>query len=165
MSAAARGAALLALLAASAAGTAQPPPIELSDSSGRRVALGAEQPGLPPRLLVVSDRGGSRFSKRWSRRLVGLEPALRLIDVAHLADVPAVARPLVRRAFRDSPAVLLDWHGALARRFGFEPDRVNVYLLDAAGRLLLAASGGDAEEDLAGVVARLEEALAAGSPP
>jgi hypothetical protein len=129
------------------------PPLVFQDYRGKSVSVGAEEAGSAPRLIVASDRAASRFSRRWLARLSS-DPGVRIVEVAHITGVPALVRPLVRRAFRGTP-VLLDWKGALASRYGFEPARVNLYLIDASGRLLLAESGGDSDADLARVVARI----------
>jgi hypothetical protein len=153
------------LSAAIATGEEPAAPLVFQDHKGGRVVVGVEDADAGPRLILASDRGGSRFSRRWLARMSALEPRLRIIEVAHLAGVPAPVRPLVRRAFRGSPSVLLDWKGALASSYGFRPRRVNVYLIDSNGRLRLAESGGDSDEDLARVVTSIEQAVAEASSP
>jgi hypothetical protein len=103
----------------------------LRDQFGREAVVLPVSAG--PVVILYSDRAGTREARAWLGTLaIG---GCILIEVAQLAEVPAVARPFVRRSFRNSSAVLLDWRGRLAARLGFQHGHANLYLFDSAGRL------------------------------
>lgn len=118
-------------LSSSAAAPGAASRVVLEDQFGREAVVVPVPAG--PVVVLYSDRTGAREAGAW---LSALETGVCvLIEVAQLAEVPAIARPFVRRSFRNSSAVLLDWRGRLAERLGFEPGRANLYLFDRAGRL------------------------------
>ncbi|MGZ8413901.1 MAG: hypothetical protein ACXW05_14320 [Gemmatirosa sp.] len=112
----------------------------LSDQFGR-VHDAAEYRGRTL-LLVGAGRGGRETGTAWVEHLralqdtVGGAPVLPVVAVADLRGVPRLLRRLVRSRFPDDPgrAVLLDWDGALARRFDFDTERCTILLVGPTGR-------------------------------
>lgn len=126
------GAALLGLVLAATLLAAEPE-VVLNDQFGRRSAV------LPvtvaPAVVVYSDGAGATEAGPWLRRL--RSGSCHVIEVANLVDVPAIARPIVRRRFRDAGPVLLDWRGELAHVLGFVSGHANLYLFGGGGQLLV----------------------------
>ena len=144
---------------------AQAANLVLEDAHGRQLTVRAEAPHHQL-VILCSDREGARYGKRWLAEIRAVEPRPPLVEVAHLAGVPAVARPVVRRAFRGSSIVLLDWRGEIEHRYGFVPGHVNVYLIDRDGGLLLRTHGGESTADLSRFLAAMRtEASGPSEPP
>lgn len=131
------------------------PVLVVEDVHGDAVTLVPAAASVQRLVILCSDRGGSKFSRSWLAALRAAEGLPDLVEIANLESVPWVARPFVRRAFRDSASVLLDWKGVVRQRYGFDRDRVNVYLLDRYGNLLLKASGTEPSDELAQFIQRI----------
>ncbi|NGP53040.1 hypothetical protein [Thioalkalivibrio sp. XN8] len=125
------GAALVGLVLAAL--LAAEPAVVLDDQFGRRSAV------LPvtgaPAVVVYSDGAGAIEAGPWLKRL--RRGSCHVIEVANLVEVPAIARPIVRRRFRAASRVLLDWRGELASVLGFVSGHANLYLFGAGGQLLV----------------------------
>ena len=112
----------------------------LSDQFGR-VHDAAEYRGRAL-LLVGAGRGGRASGTAWVETLRRLQEdsggavALPVVAVADLRGVPRLLRRMVRGRFPDDrrQAVLLDWDGSLARRFGFDAERCTIVLIGPTGR-------------------------------
>lgn len=113
--------------------------ITLADVTGREWDLAAR--AGQPAVLIYSDREGSRHTAPWLRVAKDYGDRCVLVEVADLSSAPRVARPFVRRAFRQHPGVLLDWRGEIGHAFGFEAGQPNVYVLDTGGHLVTHLRG------------------------
>lgn len=98
-------------------------------------------------IVVYADRGGSKQTRPWLQALASSH--CTVVEAAALQAVPAVARPFVKRAFRKSPQVHLDWHGRIAAVFGFVENSANVYVFDKAGVLAMHLHGAAEADKLA----------------
>ena len=85
------------------------------------------------------------------------EGACPVVEAANLDAVPFFARPFVRNAFEDAAPVVLDWHGEIGERLGFEPDSVNLYLVDSDGALVAHFRGEAGPRSTTRLKARMEE--------
>jgi len=96
-------------------------------------------------ILVGAGRGGRDAGTAWVEHLRAVQDsgggadtlqAVPVVAVADLRGVPRLLRRLVRGRFPDDRrrAVLLDWDGALARRFGFDTERCTLLVVGPSGR-------------------------------
>ena len=96
-------------------------------------------------IVVAAGRGGRDAGTAWVEHLRALQdsarddavlPALPVVAIADLRGVPRLLRRLVRGRFPEDRrrAVLLDWDGALARRFGLDVDRCTLLVVGPSGR-------------------------------
>ena len=118
-------------------------------------------------LLVGGDRQASDASRTQAQAVRELlkdrgRPltSVEIIRVADLRGVPAVLRSMVSKKMQKkySVPVLLDWGGALVGRYEFEPEVVNIALIERTGRaVLLPDTGLSAEEQIQRVEQALEE--------
>jgi predicted transcriptional regulator len=110
-------------------------------------------------VLIDGDRTGSNFSGVWGRAVRARYkapdyPQLKIIFAAHLTSAPGFLHGFVRSKFMSKDAahpaspILLDWQGAIARRYGFRDDVANVYVIDRDGILRYKGSGRGTESDL-----------------
>lgn len=97
-------------------------------------------PETTPVVLVYSDRQGSALARPWLDKLD--DAGIAIVEIAHLGTVPAIARLFVRRGFRNSSPVFLDWRGDIADSLGFNEHLPNLYLFGDDGRLCRHLSGG-----------------------
>jgi hypothetical protein len=105
-------------------------------------------------LLVFSGRTTADDGVAWGRLLPAAVaeaggPAVRVVGIGAMGAVPALVRPLVRRALRDQPPLPLDWDDTVARRFGYAAGAVRVVLVDDTGRARAGASGAPTSEVVA----------------
>jgi hypothetical protein len=120
--------------------------------------------------LVYADREGSGHTSPYVRaardRWEAGGDGPRLLQAADLRGVPGVLKGYARGRFRQPTssgarrtAVLLDWRGDIAARFGAQPKLANVYVLDADGRLVWSASGTGSAEEVASFMTAVGEVL------
>lgn len=115
-------------------------------------------------LLTIADKKGSEQIAGWVAPVK--KQFARRVDIRGLADVSAVPWPLralVRREFRKSQSypVMLDWSGDVVKSFAYEPDKANVLLLDARGKILKRFSGAADAAAVQDLSAAIDSALAA----
>ena len=116
-------------------------------------------------VLVYAERRGASAALRLGRSLherftaATGDPAVSVIPVACLAEVPrlfhGMARSLLRR---ESPHVVvwIDFHGALQRAVGLKANVANVAIVDRHGRLDGVHAGDFAQPFLEAVAADIE---------
>ena len=96
-------------------------------------------------LLVGAANGGRVAAAAWVETLRAVQDdttgervprTVPVVAVADLRGVPRLLRRFVRARFPRDPerAVLLDWDGSLARRFGFDGAQSTILLVDPSGR-------------------------------
>jgi hypothetical protein len=126
----------------------------LEDQFGAEFALeGAHERAF---VIVYSDRAGSKLTRPWREFLDGYADSIEVIGAANLGSAPRIARPYIRKAFDKAPPTLLDWKGALAERFGFEPEVPNIYVFERTGELRGALSGPGSKSELTALRELLE---------
>ena len=106
-------------------------------------------------VMLVSDQRGSQYSDEWERGIRGSFPAtehpqgVRVVSIANLHNVPFFIRRFVKSKFPkdEQVPIWLDWHGQIAKAYGFEENYCNVFTFDESGTLVhrMAATGVDPE--------------------
>jgi len=122
--------------------TNAPAKIELKDQFDAPQVLSFPRTNLT--LLTIADRKGSEQIAAWVAPLAKeFGPNLDVRGIADMSAVPRLLRGTVKSAFRkqQSYPVMLDWSGAVVRKFHPKPDLVNVFLLDQRGAILLRYEG------------------------
>jgi len=101
-----------------------------------------------PLLLIICDRSSGRFGPAWGRALdahLGSNWRARtsVVPVAQMPGLPRFLRGFAKGRFphQSDQAVLLDWDNVLSKAYGFHPGNCNLFVFDAAGRLLQRAYG------------------------
>jgi len=139
-------------IAATAARAAET--LVLEDQFGAEFTLeGAHERAF---VIVYSDRAGSKLTRPWREFLDGYADSVAVIGAANLGSAPRIARPFIRKAFDKAPPTLLDWKGALAERFGFEPEVPNIYVFESTAELHGVLSGHGSAAELAALRELLE---------
>jgi len=131
--------------------TNAPACIELPDQFEKAQKLSFPNTNLT--VLTIADRKGSEQIAGW------IEPVAKRfgpqVDVRGIADVSAVPRLLrgtVRSAFRkeQSHPVMMDWSGAVVKKFSPKADVTTLLLIDGQGKILHrfegAAKAADTQE-------------------
>jgi len=117
--------------------TNAPASIELPDQFEQPQKLSFPNTNLT--VLTIADRKGSEQIAGW------VEPVAKRfgtrVDVRGIADVSAVPRLLrgtVRSAFRKEQThpVMMDWSGAVVKKFAPAEDAATVLLIDGQGKIL-----------------------------
>jgi len=105
--------------------------------------------------LIDGDREGSKFNGVWGRAARDrYKQDIKIVFAAHLSSVPGFMHGFVRGKFlskdpsHPTGRVLLDWNGAIARKFGFHDNVANVYVIDRDGVLRYTGSGQAAAAEL-----------------
>ena len=140
------------------------PGFELPDQFGTNHQINFPQP--QPLVLIVADRKGSEQIEAWVAALkLRYGGRLKLTGVADVGGAPGWVRGLIRKKFRTQYAcpILLDWSGKLPAALKCQSDVANVFLLDAAGRVLATERGECAEASLPRLTRMADLALGAKS--
>ncbi len=127
-----------------------------------------------PLIVVGAGRGGRDAGTAWVEQLRAMQGgpdaagalpagALPVVAVADLRGVPRLLRRLVRGRFPEdrARAVLLDWEGSLARRFGFDSERCTLLVVGPGGRAHLRTTSAAVDTALARTLLREAAALTA----
>lgn len=137
-------AAALAWLCANLALGAEAVRLEDQNGSLRTMAF----PAAKPIILTIADREGSKQLEPWVRALKErLGDRVAFEGVADLSRVPKPLRGLVLRRFKSTQnyPVMLDWEGAVPKRYKAVEGAANVFLLSKSGEVLKHATGQAAE--------------------
>lgn len=123
-------------------------------------------------LLVYGDRGGSDYFDAWRNPVIEkykslTNAPLRIQSVANLNGIPEFMHAYVKKRFVEgstksnkSPiSVLLDWHGEIARLFGFQEHLANIYLIDRSGIVRLVIAGKGTKEEVNVFLGVIDEVL------
>lgn len=135
------------------------PRFTLMDSDGEPFAF--TFPREKPVLLTFADQGGHEQMDAW------LEPLLKRYGeriehkaVAWLEFVPASMRAVVLKVVQQSyDWVLLDWNGAVAKRYRCKANAANVFLVSKDGRILFEDHGPATKKRLKEAYKILDEEL------
>lgn len=95
-----------------------------------------------PVIVLVANKGGSKYSRQWSPALRDSLVAwswtdVKVLGVAHMAGVPFFLKGMVKGKLPKEPAkwMLLDWKGKFYKAYECTKDTCNVLLFDAESRL------------------------------
>lgn len=123
-----------------------------------------------PIVFMISDKGGSQYSKQWSKAIYEAMDArgvdrIRIVPVPQLGIVPDLARGLARKMVADDLGgmfALLDWESTFTEKYALEKGRANYLLFDAQGALLRKESVQELDEavlqDLVDEIVKVMEA-------
>ena len=146
--------ALLALLCATstiAASSQRAAPIEftLTDQDGQTRVV--DYPRAKVTVFVVADQKGSAEIAGWIAPLYErYKSGIEISGIAALPGIPPMFHGLFRREFKKrlTYPVMLDWSGDVARRFGYEKQRAQLFVIGKDGRIALTQSGAADEQAL-----------------
>ena len=154
--------ALLSLLIGTSALAATPQrtaPIEftLSDQDGRTRVI--EYPRATVSVFVVADQKGSAEIAGWIAPIYArYGTRVEIAGIAALPGIPSLFHGLFRREFKKrlTYPVMLDWTGDVARSFGYEKDRAELFVIGKDGRVALRQSGAANDRALAEVFREID---------
>ena len=150
---------LLVLVTGNAMASKQPLPIEftLTDQNGQRRVV--QYPREKISVFVVADQKGSGDIAGWIAPLYArYQEQVEISGIAALPGIPPMFHALFRREFKKrlTYPVMLDWDGAVARSFGYENERAELFVIGRDGRVALRRSGPANERALAQVIAEID---------
>ncbi len=114
----------------------------LTDQFGNETAI--KFPSDKPVVLVFGDREGSKQVENWVRPVYAeFTDRIYIFGIAELSAVPRLARPAVRRIIRSKSKnpIMLDWTGSVARSYGCENGKANVFVVDRDGKVAAVRRG------------------------
>ncbi len=149
--------ALFSLLIAAPALAATSPraaPIEftLTDQDGQTRVV--DYPREKVSVFVVADQKGAAEIAGWIQPLYArYQNRIEISGIAALPGIPPMFHGLFRREFKKrlTYPVMLDWNGEVARSFGYEKARAELFVIGKDGRVALRQSGAANERGLAEV--------------
>ncbi len=94
-------------------------------------------------VVLVANKGGSLYSRKWSRTLRdslavwSWTDRVTVLGVAHMSGVPFFLKGFVKGKLPKDPKdwLLLDWKGQFFKSYELSGDTCNVLLFDVEGRL------------------------------
>ncbi len=112
-------------------------------------------PTEKPVLLTFADQGGSEQMEAWNKPLLSrYEGRVERRAVAWLEAIPTLMRGAVEKVIQTTyDYVLMDWSGAVAKRYRCKANAANVFLISKDGFILFEHHGKMTKK-------RLEEAFA-----
>ncbi len=135
------------------------PRFTLMDSDGE--PFGFSFPLEKPVLLTFADQGGHEQMDAWTEPLLErYGERLEHKAVAWLAFIPASMRTVVLKIVQQSyDWVLLDWNGAVAKRYRCKANVANVFLVSKDGHILFENHGKATKKRLKKAYETLDEEL------
>ncbi|MFO1488112.1 MAG: hypothetical protein U1F65_06520 [Verrucomicrobiota bacterium] len=116
--------------------------------------------------LTIADRRGSEQIAGWVAPIQHrFGSRISICGIADVSAVPRFMRGFIKRQFQRAQThpVMLDWSGDAVRAFAYSPDKVNVLVIDGAGKILKRLAG-PADETLVKEVGDLMDAALKSSP-
>lgn len=113
-------------------------------------------------VLAFGDREGSEQIESWVTPLYGrYQERVDIHGVAVLGSVPSMARGIVRRIVKSQTKqpVMLDWSGAVAKKYDYTGDGANIVVIDRSGKILLRAAGAADDESLRRVYGQIDKLI------
>ena len=153
--------ALLSLLVAATA-LAAPVEFTLTDQDGQTRVV--DYPRAKVTVFVVADQKGSAEIAGWIAPLYKrYEDRIEISGIAALPGIPPMFQGLFRREFKKrlTYPVMLDWSGDVARSFGYEKERAELYVIGKDGRVALRRTGVANERALTEVFSEVDRLRAA----
>lgn len=111
----------------------QAPGFTLIDQFGHQTILHFPQP--TPIAILFSDRHSRSLAGPWVEALTAVSVPFRTITIACIGWIPTMLQPMLRKAFRQSKPVLLDWNDTTAKQYGYSGGFLLV-LITPAGRIV-----------------------------
>lgn len=117
-------------------------PFLLKDQYNNEISF--ELPRQKVTILAIADKDGAEQLEEWLRPLV--EKYGDKVDfqgIAELSGVPGIAKGIVRNVIKKKTAhpIMLDWKGDVSRRYGFQKDTANLFLIDKEGNIVARRFG------------------------
>ena len=155
---------VLMLTPAIAATSQRAAPIEftLTDQDGQTRVV--DYPRDKVTVFVVADQKGSAEIAGWIAPLYArYENRIEISGIAALPGIPPMFQCLFRREFKKrlTYPVMLDWSGDVARSFGYEKQRAELFVIGKDGRVALRQTGAANERALAEVFEAVDRLRAA----
>ncbi|MBF2054051.1 MAG: hypothetical protein IGS03_11395 [Candidatus Sericytochromatia bacterium] len=114
--------------------------LETLDGSQQRFAFPSDR----PLILAFADQKGAEQMEAWITPLYKrYTEQVAIHGIAELGGVPGFARGMVRGIIAglvDQP-IMLDWNGAVSKKFGVQKNVTNIFVLDASGQILAVQRG------------------------
>jgi hypothetical protein len=134
-------------------------PIEftLTDQDGNERVV--DYPRDRVSIFVVADHKGSSEIAGWIAPLYArYETRIDIAGIAALPGIPPMFHGLFRREFKKrlSYPVMLDWNGEVARSFGYDKGRAQLFVIGKDGRIAFTQSGAASEQALARVYSEID---------
>ena len=134
-------------------------PIEftLTDQDGRTRVV--NYPRAKVSVFVVADQKGSAEIAGWIAPLYArYENRIEISGIAALPGIPPMFQGLFRREFKKrlTYPVMLDWSGEVARSFGYEKERAELFVIGKDGRVALHQTGAANPRALAEVFSEVD---------
>lgn len=104
--------------------------------------ISVEFPSDKPVVLVFADRESSNDVEAWVMPIYDkFSDKIKIYGIAELSGVPGFVRPLVRGMIRSEYPVLFDWTGEVSEEYGFEKNKVNIFVIGKKGKITAAKRG------------------------
>lgn len=150
---------LLIAVPAIAATSQRAAPIEftLTDQDGQTRVV--DYPRDKVTVFIVADQKGSAEIAGWIKPLYArYENRIEISGIAALPGIPPMFQGLFRREFKKrlTYPVMLDWTGDVARSFGYEKERAQLFVIGKDGRVALRQTGAANERALASVFSEID---------
>ncbi len=114
----------------------------LEDQFGNKI--GIKFPSNKVVVLVFGDRKGSEQVEGWVRPLYEkYTDQVYIFGIAELSVVPWAVRPVVRGIIKSKSKapVMLDWTGKVAKSYGCEKGKANVFVVSKEGKVIEVKRG------------------------
>lgn len=132
----------------------------LEDQFGNKTSV--QFPASKVVVLVFGDREGSEQVEGWVRPLYNkFGNRIFIFGIAELSAVPWVARPIVRGIIKSKSenSIMLDWSGKIARSYGCEKKKANVFVINRDGVVKVEKRGAATPGELRNLYAAIEGVL------
>ena len=129
----------------------------LEDQNGNVYSLEFPQEKIV--IVVIGDKDSADQIEGWLRPLYErYGKRLEIYGIADLSAVPSFGRGVARAIIRQktSYSVMLDWNGAVSRRYGFERKKANIFVIDRDGTIVARQTGAADAEKLSAVFREID---------
>ena len=114
----------------------------LEDQFGNKISVAF--PSDKVVVLVFGDRKGSEQVEKWVRPLYEkFTDQIYIFGIAELSVVPWAVRPVVRGIIKSKSKtpVMLDWTGKIAKSYGTEKEKANLFVVNKNGSVVSVKRG------------------------
>lgn len=132
----------------------------LEDQFGNKI--GVNFPSDKVAILIFGDRKGSEQVEGWVRPLYQkYTNQIYIFGIAELSVVPWAVRPVVRTMIRSKSKtpVMLDWSGKVAKSYGYEKGKANVFVVGKNGIIVAVKKGAVSNAALNGLYQEINAVL------
>lgn len=147
----------VAALSANASKVSAPIEFALSDQDGIKHVV--DYPRDKVSVFVVADQKGSSQIAGWITPLYErYERQVEITGIAALPGIPPMFHGLFRREFKKrlEYPVMLDWNGDVARSFGYQKERAQLFVISRDGRVAFSQTGAATEQALSRVFSEID---------